>query len=193
MRITGGTACGRRLNAPRGEAVRPSQDRLRESLFSMLAPRLPDARVLDLFAGSGALGLEAWSRGAAEVWWVERDPRVGRILRANVASICGPEAHGVRCLVGDARHPARWTEGGPFTIVLADPPYALSREAAFVRALLRELASAAMLAEGGCVVIEQAGDAPAVRVAGWRVERDRVLGGSRLVRYGRAPAEETEP
>ncbi len=184
MRITGGRARGRPLRAPRGGAVRPSQDRLRESLFSMLAPLLPDARVLDLYAGSGALGLEAWSRGAAEVWWVENEPRAGRLLRANVAAVCGPAAPGVHCVTGDARRPGRWAGAGPFTLVLADPPYAASRGGALVAALLRELAARAMLAPGGCVAIEQAAGEPAAAAAGWRVLRDRVVGDSRVVLYG---------
>ncbi|MGM0618602.1 MAG: RsmD family RNA methyltransferase, partial [Actinomycetota bacterium] len=81
MRIIAGLAKGRRISAPPGEGVRPTGDRVREALFSSLQPLLPGAHVLDLYAGSGALGLEAISRGAAHATLVERDPRTLAVLR----------------------------------------------------------------------------------------------------------------
>src|SRR5207253_685140 len=90
MRIVAGRLKGRRLTAPPGDAVRPTSDSLRETLFNVLADRVDGARVLDAFAGTGALGLEALSRGAAHATFIERDRRVIRVLRENVAR-CGAE------------------------------------------------------------------------------------------------------
>jgi 16S rRNA (guanine(966)-N(2))-methyltransferase RsmD len=90
MRVTGGTLGGRLLKVPKGDAVRPTQDMVRQALFSSFATLVPGSRFLDLFAGSGAVGLEAWSRGAAYVCWVESDPRAFRVLKENVETLCGP-------------------------------------------------------------------------------------------------------
>src|SRR5690606_9775904 len=87
VRIIGGTWRGRRLAVAGGPALRPTPDRIRETLFNWLAPALPGARCLDLFAGTGVLGLEALSRGAAEAWLVERDPVAAAALRSSVATL----------------------------------------------------------------------------------------------------------
>ena len=99
MRVTGGELRGREVAVPAGRAVRPTQDRVRQALFSALATRIAGSQFLDLFAGSGAVGLEAWSRGAAGVVWVEQNPRVLRVLQANIGALCAPA--GVAC--GTAR------------------------------------------------------------------------------------------
>ena len=109
MRVIAGTYGGRRLQAPPGEATRPTSDRVREALFSILGDRVDGARVLDLFAGSGALGLEALSRGAASATFVDSAPAAIRAVRANLAAL-GAEAEVVRAdaLRGSAaRRPAR--------------------------------------------------------------------------------------
>ena len=126
MRIVAGLAKGRRLHAPPGDDVRPTADRAREALFSSLQPRLLDARVLDLYAGSGALGLEAASRGAARVVLVERDRRTLEVLRRNVVAV---GLAGVEVVTGEVAsvltgRGAGELDGGPFDVVLADPPYA---------------------------------------------------------------------
>src|SRR5574344_815854 len=87
MRISGGIWCGRRVKAPEGEAVRPTQDRVREALFSMLMDVVPEATFLDLFAGSGAVGLDALSRGARSATWVEKEPRHLKILEENRSAL----------------------------------------------------------------------------------------------------------
>ena len=125
VRITGGVLGGRVLRVPRGD-VRPTQDRVRLALFSMLANRVGGSRFLDLFAGSGAVGLEAWSRGADAVCWVESDSRVLSVLRANVAALCDGRAD---VIAVDAR---RFLERGPaaepFDLIFADPPYLATPE-----------------------------------------------------------------
>lgn len=125
MRIIAGEWRGRRLTAPRGDATRPTADRTRETLFSMLVSRmgtLEGARVVDLFAGSGALGLEALSRGAAHALFVEQDAGALSALRANIAALSA----GGRCQVvaGSALTLGPWSGAeGPPDLILADAPY----------------------------------------------------------------------
>lgn len=120
MRIVAGKWGGRRLKAPRGRSVRPTTDRVREAWMSAAAPELPGARVVDLFAGSGALGLEALSRGAAEVVFVERSREALKALRANVSALGAEEDVTVVC--DDV---FRFLDREPrlFDVALADPPY----------------------------------------------------------------------
>lgn len=122
MRVIAGTAKGHRLAVPPGRGTRPTSDRVREALFSSLQPRLRGARVADLYAGSGALGIEALSRGAAAVTFVERDARVHRVLRENLDHTgLGDRAD---VLVGDVAQALRaGPPGAPFDIALLDPPY----------------------------------------------------------------------
>jgi 16S rRNA (guanine966-N2)-methyltransferase len=156
MRIVAGAARGRRLVVPPGDLVRPTADRVREALFSSLAPLLPGASVLDGFAGSGALGLEARSRGAARVTLVERDPRALEAIRRNVAAV-GLDA--VEVLAADVvrRATDATLPGAPFDLVLLDPPYAL--DTSVIERLLADLVP--LLADGATVVVERAADAPA--------------------------------
>lgn len=121
-RIIAGEFGGRRLQAPSGRGTRPTADRVREAWMSILGPRLPGARVLDLYAGTGALGLEALSRGAAHIDFVERVPSVLAVLRENIAALGVDD----RCRVHRA-DALRFVEGlapGAYDVALADPPYA---------------------------------------------------------------------
>ncbi len=150
MRIIAGLAKGRRISAPPGEGVRPTGDRVREALFSSLQPLLVGAHVLDLYAGSGALGLEAISRGAAHATLVERDPRTLAVLEANVEAVGLP---GVVVLPQDVVSALEGVlPGAPFDLVLADPPYRMP--GAQVDRLL--VALVAQLAPGATVVVERA-------------------------------------
>ena len=90
MRVIAGHFKGRRLKAPSWDGLRPTSDKLRETLFNILAPRIAGARVLDGYAGTGAVGIEALSRGAAHVTFVERDRRAAALIAANLA-LCGVE------------------------------------------------------------------------------------------------------
>lgn len=127
-RIVSGVWGGRRLTVPKGRDVRPTAERVREAWLSVLGPALPDARVLDLCAGTGALGLEALSRGAASATFVERHPGVLDILRGNVAGVGAGER--ARIERSDALRYAQRLPPGAFDIALADPPFAseLARE-----------------------------------------------------------------
>lgn len=125
MRISGGQARGIPLVVPKGDAVRPATDSLRQAVFSSIAARVPNARFLDLFAGSGAYGLEALSRGASGGVWVERDARTVACLRRNLAAVCkslGRGTEGTRVVTADATT-APWPEPACPDLVFADPPY----------------------------------------------------------------------
>jgi 16S rRNA (guanine(966)-N(2))-methyltransferase RsmD len=125
MRVVAGEYGGRRLEAPRGRSTRPTSDRVREALFSILGEAVKDARVLDLFAGSGALGIEALSRGATTADFVDSDARAVAAVRANLDAI-GAEAHVHR------RDAFAWLAAadGPYDLVFADPPYSSAGRAA---------------------------------------------------------------
>ena len=148
MRIIAGTRKGRRLFTPRWDGLRPTSDRLRETLFGILGPAVEGARVLDGCAGTGAVGLEALSRGAAHVVFIDRDPRAAALIRRN-AAVCGLAD---RCTVRRAALPAALRRLVPavFDLVLLDPPY----DAPDVGALLA--AAAVHLGPGSLLVIEHA-------------------------------------
>lgn len=120
MRITGGLLGGRLIKAP-GGPVRPTQERVREALFSIIGDRIVGCRFLDLFAGSGAVGIEAWSRGAAFVCWVEQQPRVCAVLEQNVRELCDARTRILRWNVEPLLK--KGLEEPPFDIIFADPPY----------------------------------------------------------------------
>ncbi|MGY1696949.1 MULTISPECIES: 16S rRNA (guanine(966)-N(2))-methyltransferase RsmD [unclassified Geodermatophilus] len=182
-RLIAGAAGGRRLKVP-PSGVRPTGDRAREGLFNTLGTLLDldGATVLDLYAGSGALGLEALSRGAGQVVLVENGPRVLPVLRANVAAVGLPGARVVAASVPTVvagPPPAR------FDLVLADPPYAVP--AGTVRGVLAALVTGEWLAPGAVVVVERSAreepwewPTPLVGV------RERRYGEA-LLRYGRVP------
>jgi 16S rRNA (guanine966-N2)-methyltransferase len=174
-RIVAGVAGGRRLAVPAGRETRPTSDRAREALFSALEARtggLAGARVLDLFAGSGAVGLEALSRGAAAAVLVENDAKAVRVLRQNVASLGLPGAEVSARAV--AAHLAE-AAPEPFDVVFADPPYALP--APDLAALLSGAAERGWIGSGALVVVERATRDPAWRWPdGFVADRDRSYG-----------------
>ena len=178
MRITGGEFCGRPIKVPAGDKVRPTQDRVRGALFSMLAAVVPGARVLDLFAGSGAVGLEAVSRGAAEAVWVESDRRHVAILKENVRAF----AAAGRVVGDDCLRWLRQAVDEPFDLAFADPPYewALSNGFAGIAELLQ---ARKLLLAGGLLVVEQPTELAAAALPGWEMLRDRAYGHTRLVMY----------
>jgi 16S rRNA (guanine966-N2)-methyltransferase len=153
MRVIAGTAKGRRLRVPAGLHVRPSGARLRESAFGILEHRgaIEGARVLDLFAGIGALGIEALSRGAASLVAVEQDRAVARILQENLEH--AGLATSARVVVDAVRHAlARVPAAERFDLVLIDPPY----RAGLVAPVLELLAARCLVADGGFVLVERA-------------------------------------
>ena len=156
-RIIGGAARGRRLKTPTGIRTRPTSDRVREALFSALESELgtlAGARFLDLFAGSGAVGLEASSRGAAAVVLVEQDRATAALIRANARTL-GLE--GVTVQAAKAERVAETTaldeSGSGFDVVFADPPYSMGSEA--VAAVLAGLLGAGLVAADAVIVVER--------------------------------------
>jgi 16S rRNA (guanine966-N2)-methyltransferase len=182
-RIVAGLAGGRRLKVP-PSSVRPTGDRAREGLFNSLGTLLDlkGATVLDLYAGSGALGLEALSRGAAAVTFVESSPRVLSVLEANVAAVGLPGARVVR---GSVPTVVAGPPAAVYDLVLADPPYATSADE--VLGVLRSLADGGWLGPGAVLVVERSS-----REAPWEWPtplaglRDRRYGEA-VLRYGSAP------
>jgi 16S rRNA (guanine966-N2)-methyltransferase len=174
MRIIAGEWRGRKLVAPAGQSTRPTADRTRETLFSMLASRLGSfegLRVADLYAGSGALGLEALSRGASHVTFVEHDRAALKVIEANLAAFKASDRAATRA-VRAAALPA----ADPFDLIFADPPYAPGSGTAAAA----EVKSTGWLAQGGWMAIEtQKGDAVAPP-EGWEVDAARDVGRARL-------------
>ena len=173
MRIIAGEWRGRRLHAPRGAATRPTADRVRETLFSMLVSRLGSfdgLRVADLFAGSGALGFEALSRGAAFACFVENDAAAAAAIKANAAELGATER--MRLLGGSALALPR---SEPFDLVFADPPYAPGSGTAAVQAV----ATAGWLAPGGWMAVETARD-DKVDAGEWTLDAERPVGRAKL-------------
>ena len=172
VRIIAGQWRGTRLPVPDRPGLRPTSDRVRETLFNWLQPVLPGARVLDLFAGTGALGLEAASRGAARVQLVEADPGLAQALAGAASRLDGGERVAVR--QGDALAFLREDTGALWDIAFVDPPFAAGLWPAVLAALPARLAADAWL-----YVESPAGHMPEL-AADWALHREN---GTRDVRY----------
>ena len=192
-RVIAGSARGIRLAAP-GPGTRPLGDRVKQTLFAVLEPDLPGARVLDLFAGSGAAGIEALSRGAAAALFVERDAAASRVIEANLART--RLAGAARVIRSDAiaylAGPA--ATDGPFDVVILDPPYA---EADLLVRALERLGdpAAALLAPGARVVAKHFWrPGPPAHAGLLASERERRFGETALTFYraGPPPSREAE-
>lgn len=162
MRVIGGKYRGRRLKTARGLAVRPTSDRLRETLFNILAPRIKGGSLLDLCAGSGAVGIEALSRGASAVTFVERSRRACSAIRENLEAVgAAAEASIVnRDAVAALRQLA--AAGDRYDVVFFDPPY----ESAIYSQVMRELGRGELLVPDGVVVVEHRTKRPTEREYG---------------------------
>jgi 16S rRNA (guanine966-N2)-methyltransferase len=191
-RIVAGRIGGRRLEVP-AAGTRPTSDRAREALFSAwtaLLGSFDGLRVLDLYAGSGAIGLEAWSRGAASVVLVESAPATVAILKANVAALVD-RAAAVQVVATRAELAVRDLESAPFDIVFADPPYAM--DAAEVAGVLATLVDRGLFAEDASVVVERGAREAWQWPVGIEALRDRRYGEA-VLWYGRARwSENTNP
>jgi 16S rRNA (guanine(966)-N(2))-methyltransferase RsmD len=191
MRIIAGTLKGRRLDAPTWPGLRPTSDKLRETLFNVLQGRLPEARVLDVFAGTGAVGIEALSRGAAHVTFVESDSRARGLIAENLAR-CGllmtsmrksgdrgvGQGDGYTIERGSAQDVLSRLEP-VFDVVFLDPPYDEPDLAAAVTL------GVGLLAAGGICVLEHAARRTAPDAAGTAPTRRLVSGDSALAFYRR--------
>lgn len=177
MRVIAGTAKGRKLRVPAGLHVRPSGARLRESAFGILEHRgaIDGARVLDLFAGTGALGIEALSRGATSLVAVEQDRAVAKLLQANVEH--AGFADRTRVVVQPAeRAVAQLPDGESFDLVLVDPPY---REG-LAQPVLERLAERGLVTPDGLVLVEHARVESLAWPETWELELERRFGDSTI-------------
>lgn len=181
MRIVAGSHRGRPIAVPEGDKVRPTSDRAREALFNILehgrwaagGSPIAGARVLDAFAGTGALGLEALSRGAAHVTFLELAPVALAVLKTNVAAL--KEGARVTILRGDAVAPAR--AGEPCSLVFLDPPYGKN----VAPPTLKNLAAAGWIAAGAIVVLEVGAKEEFAAPDGFAIEDERRYGAARLI------------
>jgi len=179
MRVIAGQFKGRRLKAPSWEGLRPTSDKLRETLFNILAPRIEGARVLDGFAGTGALGLEALSRGASQVTFVEMDRRAVTLVAENLA-VCGVR-DGYTIERGDlATVLRRLPADAAYDVVLLDPPY----DTPDVCPVLE--AAAPHVAPGGVIVLERASRREPDVPGSLRRTRDVRSGDSTLTFFARS-------
>ena len=176
-RIIAGAARGRRLAVPPGMTTRPTSDRAREGLFATVTAvrgPLTGAGVLDLYAGSGAVGLEALSRGAARAVFVESDPAAAKVIRANITAVGLPGARLVtgRVAVVLDRGPG---DGPPFGVAIADPPYATAERE--ITGMLAALLAQGWLAAGALVAVERASrSGPVAWPVGYAPDRSRRYG-----------------
>jgi len=179
MRIVGGRLRGRLLQAPASRAIRPTSERLRESIFDILVHRhagvVDGARVVDLFAGSGALGIEALSRGAKFALFVDNGPEARALLRANVEVFA---LGGVtRIWRADATLLGKAPAGPPFTLAFLDPPY----EKGLAGPALAGLVEGCWLAPGALVVVEESAEAEIGAPTALRIVDERVYGETKVV------------
>ena len=176
MRIISGANKGRTLKSPKWDGLRPTSDKLRGTLFNILQARIAGARVLDVFSGTGAVALEALSRGALSATCVDSDRRAAALIAAN-AALCGESK---RCvIIRDVveRALAKPLPGGPFDLVVLDPPY----DYAHLEQAVSD--AAAQRAEGGIVVLEHAARVTPPRPAGVALTRTITAGDSALTFY----------
>jgi 16S rRNA (guanine966-N2)-methyltransferase len=176
MRIIAGDFRGRRLLVPSGQAIRPTGERAREALFDILehgAPPVRGARFLDLFCGTGAIGLEACSRGAAEVVLVEHDRAALKLAQANIARVGAPA--NLRLLARDASRLG--VAPYPFDLIFLDPPY----RSALVSPTLETLAQGGWLAANARVVLELGATEDLDLPAGYTLERERRYGSAKFL------------
>lgn len=174
MRIVGGAHRGKQLASPRSDTIRPTSDRLRESLFNILAHTFEDvvrdARVIDLFAGTGALGFEALSRGARFATFVDDSAEARGLIRANIDAMgLGGRS---RLFRRDATRLGAMGPGEPYSLAFLDPPY--RRELA--QAALSSLTNGGWLAPGALCVVEEAVDGVFVAPSGFTLVDERSYG-----------------
>ena len=176
MRIIAGTNKGRTLKTPKWSGLRPTSDKLRETLFNIIQARVPGARVLDVFSGTGAVALEALSRGAVGATCVESDRRAAGLIAEN-AALCGESE---RCaIIRDVASRAlqQPLPGGPFDIVVLDPPYDYKALEGAVRD------AAGQRAAGGLVILEHASRVTPPQPDGLTLTRTVTSGDSALTFY----------
>jgi len=198
MRITGGIFGGRNLLVPKTDAIRPTQDRVREALFNILAPEINGAVFLDLFAGCGSVGIEALSRGAASVTFVEQNRHHAEVLRKNLSTLnsqlstLNPQPSTLNSqpstlITTDAYRWIASYSGPGFTMAFADPPYRLGEEKGYAQ-VLATLAERNVVRPDGLFIAEMTAVQKAEETPLWELLRDRRYGKTRLCIWRRIVA-----
>lgn len=174
MRIITGSYKGRKLSAPKGESVRPTSDRVREYIFSVLGEKINGAAVLDLFAGSGAMGLEAKSRGAAEVVFVD----ISRLALESVRRNCEMIRFPARIIKGDA---VKVLDGlnEAFDLIFCDPPY----QYPLMATVLQKIRELNRIKPDGLLLYESSARNEAPEVKGWQITRSKKMGDTQVIFY----------
>ncbi|MEO6687489.1 MAG: 16S rRNA (guanine(966)-N(2))-methyltransferase RsmD [Dokdonella sp.] len=181
LRIVAGSLRGSRLNVPDMQGLRPTPDRVRETLFNWLAPSIPGARCLDLYAGTGALGIEAMSRGAGECVLVERDRGLCKLLQENLSRLQVANAK----VVNDDAAGFLAAPVEPFDLVFLDPPF----DANLWASSARQLEQGGWLREGAFVYVESIADADVRLPSNWASHREGRAGAVQFALYRRLPAD----
>lgn len=182
MRIIAGTAGGRPLKAP-PNGLRPTMDRVRAAIFSSLGDRVPGARVLDLFAGSGGMGIEALSRGAESAVFVDENDRCVRCIRENLRMA---KVEAVVQTMDAYRFVTQYAEADSFDLIFADPPYAkLSGDTDHASALAASLELASALKPDGLFVLEKQSGGPELTTSAFEILRTKRYGGSEVIYLAR--------
>ena len=176
MRVIAGHFKGRRLKAPTWPGLRPTSDKLRETLFNVLAPRIEGARVFDGYAGTGALGIEAFSRGAAHVTFVDKDRRAAALIEENLGA-CGVEGGYTICCAEIAAALDALPAADAFDLILLDPPYDIENVSAALEAAARHMTA------GGLVVLERSTRREPEALAALRRVRDVKSGDSTITLF----------
>lgn len=177
VRVIAGRLRGSRIDIPDRPGLRPTPDRVRETLFNWLAPWIDGARALDLFAGTGALGLEAWSRGAASVDFVEADPVAAAALRTTLARLkVDAPVHVVAAERFLAQPPV-----SPWSIVFLDPPFAAN----LWSGIAQQLEMSGRLADGAMIYVESPRPSIPVLPEHWTLHRELLAGDVRAALYRR--------
>ncbi len=186
MRIVAGTARGRTLRGPKSQSIRPTADRVRESLFNILGQWTEGLAVLDLFAGTGSLALEAISRGAAAALLVDKDREALALCRGNAAALGFAEQVEIWAMPVDRAVERLAREGRRFDLIFTDPPYVL--EAA--ETLIARIDAAGLLAPGGRLVFEHGKEEASPEQAGSLERYDQRQFGETRISFYRASAAE---
>ena len=188
MRVIAGSHRGRRLSGPEGNALRPTSDKVRGALFSILGTQISGSRFLDLYAGTGAVGIEALSRGASAVTFVESDPKAVQLLRKNLMTcqLLDRSQVWTERTASFLDHKDRW--GGPYDVLFADPPYADLNELDIMIHAWRP----GLLSERATVIIEQEAHAELPSTIGHATLMRRYqYGDTALYLYGMSTSEST--
>jgi 16S rRNA (guanine(966)-N(2))-methyltransferase RsmD len=184
MRVIAGSHRGRRLTGPRGISLRPTSDKVREALFSILGSRIPGCRFLDLYAGTGAVGIEALSRGASLVTFVESDPKAVQIMRKNLTA-CGMLEQADVCLRStESFFRDRRSWNGPYDVVFGDPPYADQKA---VQVVLQSWALGIATTDAVMVIEQAARVQPPAGADRVRLMRRYEYGDTSLLVYAQVP------